>query len=153
MECLDNYLEDGACVMRNLSKGTDPAFAERLSQSVFGIQMQKDVIRNASLLNHAIFSEDLEMVKKLIRWGVSMDSADYNNIKPLDFAIARGNTNIIKFLMSVVAKTNRTGTSIGEIRNILIKLCGEPYDMLSGFPHQATTFGVSASSRLSQTFV
>ncbi|KAF3599098.1 hypothetical protein F2Q69_00038035 [Brassica cretica] len=122
MECLHNYLEDGASVMRNLSNGRDPAFVERLLQSgrdpafverllqsVFGIQMQKDVIRKASLLNHAIFFEDLEKVKKLIHWGVSMDSVDYNNKKPLDFAINRGNTEIISFLMSVVAETNTTG--------------------------------------------
>lgn len=64
-------------------QGTDTAFAERLLQSVFGIQMQKDVIKKASLLNHAIFFEDLEKVKKLIHSGVSMDSVDYNNIKPL----------------------------------------------------------------------
>ncbi|KAG5415837.1 hypothetical protein IGI04_003404 [Brassica rapa subsp. trilocularis] len=109
MECLHNYLEDGASVMRNLSNGRDPAFVERLLQSVFGIQMQNDVIRKASLLNHAIFFDDLEKVKKLIHWGVSVDSVDYNNIKPLDFAINRGNTEIIKFLMSVVAETNTTG--------------------------------------------
>ncbi|KAF3534765.1 hypothetical protein DY000_02042571 [Brassica cretica] len=109
MECLHNYLEDGASVMKNLSNGRDPAFVERLLQSVFGIQMQKDVIRKASLLNHAIFFEDLEKVKKLIHWGVSMDSVDYNNIKPLDFAINRGNAEIISFLMSVVAETNTTG--------------------------------------------
>ncbi|XP_048596362.1 potassium channel KOR1-like [Brassica napus] len=90
-------------------KGRDPAFVERLLQSVFGIQMQNDVIRKASLLNHAIFFDDLEKVKKLIHWGVSVDSVDYNNIKPLDFAINTGNTEIIKFLMSVVAETNTTG--------------------------------------------